>query len=476
MTTMHARVLMFAVLLCTGCRLNPDCFGQNECGRDLVCSQGECVHPTLLVAEAGVDDDAGVQSETWCEVQSIVQTRCMPCHADPPEPGVPISLVTYADTQRRGTGNALVYALMAERTSSQDAPMPPSGEPPATQIEIDTIASWAFAGAPNCATPIRDAGVMAERDGGVEPGRDGGPPRDAGPERDGGPGRDGGPFNPLTYLTNVREIGMNMPWANAAGTIWLPDDGVQLFADPGRNLVTEAEPPQHNFAPFRTGSDGTNGMTVDPDGNLVITEITGRRIARREGNNFVTIMDTYEGARLNSPNDVIFRSDGVMYFTDPPYGLARPSDREIPFNGVYSFVPTATTAALVAEYEGDPFNEFPSGLALSPDEMTLYQTDVQTGDVVAWDVLATGRLANRRIFASATPPIDGVACDAWGNVYLGASEGLLLFEPDGTEIGRMTELPTGVNRMAFGGANRRTLYVTAGDSVYAVSAAVAGIR
>jgi gluconolactonase len=436
------------------------------------------VHPSLLVAEAGVESDGGPVPgmATYCEVREIVNTRCMPCHADPPTAGASRTLATYAATQEIGTGGIVVYQIMATRMGSTVAPMPPLQAPRATDEEIATVSEWAMRNAPPCDdNPQRDGGVIGPpRDGGdIGPPRDGGPPRDAGPVRDGGPGRDGGPIDPLSFVGPAVQL-TGGSFMQVAGALWFPAQNRMLFADPVGNTVWQGAPPNYDLTNFRAGAMGTNGLDVDPDGNLVIAEWGGRRIARLEGTNYVTVVDTYQGMRLNSPNDVAVRSDGVIYFSDPDFGLVGP--REIPFNGVFSYVATATDSAPVRAELQRTLDRLPSGVELSADETRLYVSDVSTGEIVVMDVLPNGRLANERLFAAGTAPIDGIAVDVWENVYVGESNGAVVYDSTGTMLGTVNGVAGPVNRVAWGGPTLETLFITTGPAIFRVEISAGGVR
>ena len=155
------------------------------------------------------------------------------------------------------------------------------------------------------------------------------------------------------------------------GPLWLPDQGALLFQDINAERTYRLGP---DLAPsiIRSSTGAANGQTFDSLGGIIFCEQNGRRVSRmdRSGSNVSTVVETYQGRRLNSPNDIICRSDGLVYFTDPPYGVPSPEAKELPYQGVFSLSPDLGELALLL----DDF-EKPNGLALSPDEATLYVCD-----------------------------------------------------------------------------------------------------
>jgi gluconolactonase len=184
----------------------------------------------------------------------------------------------------------------------------------------------------------------------------------------------------------------------------------------------------------------------------------------------VTLASHYEGRRLNSPNDVVIRSDGSIYFTDPPYGV-QPEEQELAVHGVYRIAPDGMLQLLVDDFER------PNGLAFSPDEATLYIDDSARLHVRAFDVLSGGSLARGRVFMdmeSDAPGVpDGMKLDAEGNLYVTGPGGIWLLDPAGNPLG-IVVTPEQPANLVFGDADRRTLYITAQTSVYRVRTRVPG--
>jgi gluconolactonase len=254
------------------------------------------------------------------------------------------------------------------------------------------------------------------------------------------------------------------------GPLWLPQ-GLLLFSDiPGDRIYSWA--PQEGVQVWREPSGNSNGLTLDEQGRLLACEHGNRRVSRTEADGAVfSLADRYQSKRLNSPNDIVVRADGVVYFTDPPYGIA-PEEQEQPHNGVYAMRPDGTLLLV-----GDDFLR-PNGLAFAPDQSTLYIDDSGRRHVRAFDVRPDGTLANSRLLADMDHPQpgspDGMKVDEQGHLYVAGATGLWVFEPDGTRLGVIV-FPERPANLAWGDGDRRTLYVTARTSLYRVRTTVAGV-
>ncbi|MBI5821890.1 MAG: SMP-30/gluconolactonase/LRE family protein [Verrucomicrobia bacterium] len=249
----------------------------------------------------------------------------------------------------------------------------------------------------------------------------------------------------------IEKIAEGFDWSE--GPVWMPAEGCLLFSDVPRNTVyrwtTRVGVSVFLKSSGYTGQlksgqqePGSNGLTLDAEGRLVLCEHGDRRVARLERNGRkTTLADRYEGKRLNSPNDLVFKSNGDLYFTDPPYGLPKLNNdptKELPFNGVYRLARNGGLTLLIHELI------FPNGLAFSPDEKTLYvaNSDSQRAIWMAYDVKPDGTLANGRVFFDATPlrkgrkglP-DGMKVDGRGNIFATGPGGVLIFSPDGKHLG-----------------------------------------
>ncbi len=272
------------------------------------------------------------------------------------------------------------------------------------------------------------------------------------------------------------------------GPVWVPE-GYLLFSDPNRNVIYRYTPGE-GVAIFRTKSGytgpdlaayhqpGSNGLTLDPDGRLTINEHGNRRVTRLELNGVLSVLaDQYEGKRLNSPNDLVYRSDGTLYFTDPPFGLPKVFDdpaKELPFSGVFR-LKNGVVSLATKELSG------PNGLAFSPDERYLYvdNWDASHKVVMRYDVAADGSVSNGRVFYDMTAApgeeaLDGLKVDREGNIYVSGPGGLWIIAPDGTRLGtlHMPELPA---NFAWGDDDGRTLYLTARTGLYRLRLNVPGV-
>jgi gluconolactonase len=270
-------------------------------------------------------------------------------------------------------------------------------------------------------------------------------------------------------------------FAFTEGPVWAPD-GALLFSSPNTNVIYRLEPDAGVLSVFRpksgyTGTDigryhqpGSNGLTFDPQGRLTICQHGNRRVVRVEPHGNLTVLaDTYDGRRLNSPNDLVYRSDGTLYFTDPPFGLPGgfdDPDKELPFSGVFC-VRDGAVALVTDELQG------PNGLAFSPDEQYLYVGDWDDDHkaVVRYPIGADGRATGAGELlcdltaAAGEDAIDGMKVDPDGHLYVCGPGGIWVIAPDGTPLGRLG-LPENPHNLAWGDADGRTLYITALTSIY----------
>jgi gluconolactonase len=258
------------------------------------------------------------------------------------------------------------------------------------------------------------------------------------------------------------------------GPQWREREGDLLFSDIPANVVFRLVLPG-TVSDFRRPSDNSNGLAVDTMGRLYAAEHGSRALtrARMDGTRETLASGFMEGGamrRLNSPNDVIVRSDGTVYFTDPPYGINPATQQELSFNGVFRRTPAG---ALTAEWRGARTSR-PNGVALSPDERTLYVADTADGRVRAWDVAADGALSRERTVATTSGNPDGMAVDRDGNLFVTTGTGVQVFSSAGRLWGTIA-VPMQPANCAFGGADARTLFVTARTAVYRVRLARPGI-
>lgn len=272
----------------------------------------------------------------------------------------------------------------------------------------------------------------------------------------------------------VERIATNLVFTE--GPVWSPK-GYLLFSDIPPGIIYKWTPKEGRTT-FRNPSFHSNGLTFDRHGRLIACESEGR-VSRTERDGTLTVIaDRFEGKNLNSPNDVVARSDGSVYFTDPTYGLTPPNvpvarKAELDFRGVYRVSPTGHLTLL-----GKDFGQ-PNGLAFSPDEKRLYVDDTERANIRVFDVNPDGTLTNDRVFAKLREPgkegaPDGMKVDAKGNVYCTGPGAVWVFAPSGTLLGKIATPEVPAN-CAFGDKDRKTLYITARHSVYKVRLKVKGI-
>ena len=273
------------------------------------------------------------------------------------------------------------------------------------------------------------------------------------------------------------------------GPVWVRDGGYLLFSDPNSNIIYKYK--DEELTVFRQpsgyagadiseyGQPGSNGLTLDREGRLTINEHGNHRVTRLEKDGHLTVLaDSFEGKRLNSPNDLVYRSDGTLYFTDPPFGLPKFFDdprKQLPFSGVYSI--HEGKLRLLAEELGGP-----NGIAFSPDEKYLYvgNWDEKKKVVMRYEANRDGTLANGKLFfdmtgAKGEEAIDGIKVDVRGNLYVSGPGGLWVVSPEGKHLGTIIA-PKHIHNMAWGDADGQTLYLCAQSGLYRMRLGVAGIR
>jgi gluconolactonase len=254
------------------------------------------------------------------------------------------------------------------------------------------------------------------------------------------------------------------------GPLWHPD-GFYYFVDVRKSMFYRLTPGGKPEV-LRENTGEGNGTTFDLQGRLIMCEGGNRRITRTNADGKIEVLcDRYEGKRLNRPNDVVCRSDGSIYFTDP--GLRVPlAERELPYAAIYRIDPSGAVSML-ADFE------YPNGLAFSPDERTLYVANTRWAQYIhALEIGADGAMVRRRIFADMSSDEtdgvpDGMKVDVQGRVYCTGPGGTWVFAPDGTRLGiiRTPEVPA---NLAFGGPDLQTLFFTARTSVYSLRVKVPG--
>ena len=295
------------------------------------------------------------------------------------------------------------------------------------------------------------------------------------------------------------------------GPVWInKDGGYLLFSDPNANTIYKYTPNGNQLDVYRTpsgysgadvaeyGQPGSNGLTLDPQGRLAINQHGNHQVVREENDGTQTVLaDSYDGKRLNSPNDLVYRSDGTLFFTDPPFGfpkLFNDARKQLAFSGVYS-IHKGMLRLVSKDFTG------PNGIALSPEEKYLYvgnwprsltgqelrKEDEATGEIgdrhkaiLRYEVQPDGTLKNGKLFydftnAPGEEGLDGIKVDQKGNLYVSAPGGLWVISPEGKHLGTIVT-PRHVHNMAWGDADGKTLYLCARAGLYRIRLNIAGVR
>ena len=275
----------------------------------------------------------------------------------------------------------------------------------------------------------------------------------------------------------LRKLGDGYLWAE--GTTWVPDSaeaggGYLLWSDiPNDRMLRWSE--SDGTTIFRQPCGYTNGHTLDRENRLVSAEHGGRRISRTEHDGtVVNLVDNYEGKKLNSPNDLVVKSDGSIWFTDPPYGIlsdrqGHKADSELGGNYVFRLWPdTGTIEIMIDDFD------MPNGIAFSPDESILYvadtgyELDSPGASIHAFDASSSGTLSNHRIYAKPTPgKSDGFRVDTHGNVWTSAGDSVQVFNPAGGLLGKILTPDRNAN-LDFGGPNGTTLFIGVNAEAYSI--------
>jgi len=276
---------------------------------------------------------------------------------------------------------------------------------------------------------------------------------------------------PIVWL---ERLAGDQRWAE--GPVWFADMRCLLWSDIPNNRMMRWCEESGAVTVFRADSNFANGNTRDRAGRLVTCEHRTRRLTRTEADGSITVLaDRFEGRRLNAPNDVVVRSDGTIWFTDPTFGI----------EALYEGAKAEPEQAACNVFRLDPSSNVlsvataglrrPNGLAFSPDERFLYVADSGFNARPDWPheirrfaVAADGDLADETMFAVVTPPIpDGIRVDAAGNVWSSAGDGVHCYAPDGALIGKI-RVPEKVGNLTFGGRDRNRLFICGHTSIYSI--------
>ena len=275
-------------------------------------------------------------------------------------------------------------------------------------------------------------------------------------------------------LAGIERLATGMRWCE--GPVWFGDGRYLLWSDIPNNRIMRWEEETGRVSVFRKPSNNANGNTRDRQGRLVTCEHDARRVTRTEYDGSITVLiDKFDGKPLNSPNDVVVKSDDSVWFTDPPFGIlgnyeGHVDKQELPTN-VYRLDKTGRATVVAGDING------PNGLCFSPDERKMYIVEARTSPRViqVYDLVDDGtKLANKRAFvtcqAGETP--DGFRCDVDGNLWCGwgmgqGHDGVVIFNPEGKRIGKIV-LPERSANLCFGGVKRNRLFMAASHSVYSL--------
>jgi gluconolactonase len=277
---------------------------------------------------------------------------------------------------------------------------------------------------------------------------------------------------PIHHLAD----GFGGPQGPAEGPLWWKEGGYLLFSDIHNNKRMKYLPGT-GVSLFQEPTNRANGLTRDVQGRLIACEHDSRRVTRQELDGSLTVIaNSFQGRQLNRPNDVVVKSDGCIYFTDPWTSPNAPEQWDLTFSGVYRVTPDLGTISLLI---GDFV--VPNGLAFSPDESVLYINDSRRGHIRAFDLMANGTLAKQtdRVFVDLRgdePGVpDGMKVDTEGNVYCGGAGGLWIMDPAGKKLGRIVHGAPATTNLAFGGGDWKTLYFTSRNHLGAVGVKIPGI-
>jgi gluconolactonase len=276
---------------------------------------------------------------------------------------------------------------------------------------------------------------------------------------------------PIKELAN----GLGGPLGPVEGPLWWKEGGYLLFSDINASKRMKYTPGQ-GVSVFKEKTNQANGLTRDLQGRLLACEHETRRVTRQELDGSITVIaNSFQGRRLNRPNDVVVKSDGSIYFTDPWTSQEVQQQWDMTFAGVYRITPDLGTMTLLV----DDFI-IPNGIAFSPDESVLYVNDSRRRHIRAFDLAPNGTLARQtdRVFAdlggaeSGVP--DGMKVDSLGNIYCGGAGGIYILDPKGKKLGRLVHGQPATTNIGFGGDDWKTLFFTSRVSLGSVNIKIAG--
>jgi gluconolactonase len=255
-------------------------------------------------------------------------------------------------------------------------------------------------------------------------------------------------------------VALELPFKFPEGPVWSAREEALYFADITADAIYRLKLPDE-LETLVQPAQHPDGLALDPEGGLVVAGFGSRTLWKLDGNEMKTLADTYQGQKLNSPDDLVIRSDGTIYVTDPTFGidgsqgLAR-GTAELTTQGVFR-LDKRGELHLEDMSQGEP-----NGIALSPDEHTLYVSYTSSSEIDAFSVAEDGALGDKRVFATGVLAADSMTVDAAGDLYVASVTGFSIFAPDGSPLGAIT-VPQATSNISFGGPDQRTLFVTARD-------------
>lgn len=276
----------------------------------------------------------------------------------------------------------------------------------------------------------------------------------------------GGEVNPIAGVAAVEKVAGAFGFTE--GPVWAPARGSLFFSDIGQGRIYELKLPSMvmTFHTFMTGR--SNGLTLDNTERMFTCEQGTRRISRRRDDGFFELfVDRYNNKKLNSPNDLVTHKNGTIYFTDPPFGVT-PGMRELNFQGVFRIPPAAALTTVATDMDA------PNGIALSPDQRMLYVSDTNAGFIRKFPVNPDGSTGTGSRLLDTGGGGDGICVDDNGNLYVATPAGLKVYRESGAPWGTLSVAEEPAN-CAFGGNDRRTLFITARTSIYKVVVNVPGL-
>jgi len=265
------------------------------------------------------------------------------------------------------------------------------------------------------------------------------------------------PIPPGATLVKIAD-GLKQP----EGPVW--KDGVGLlFSDIQASIIYKWTPAD-SLQVYLKPSDSSNGLTLDLQGRLILTQMQQRRVSRQEDNGTITpLTSSFRGKRYNRPNDVVVKSDGSIFFTDPDFNIPAGQSKELSFKGVYRISPQGNVQVVDSTFDK------PNGICFSPDESKLYVNESPQDKIYVWDVANDSTVANKRLFYTipASGYADGMKVDSSGNLYCTGPGGVWIISPSGTGLGKIV-MPVTPSNCNWGDADRKTLYITGGSSLYKI--------